>query len=282
MSSIQSWNTLSNAGALKLFESLAEAAWDWLDYARRLSLGFSEDTITDLTALQIARSRSNGISVQTVSKRKERRVGFDWLWVIRRPALPPHAYVVQAKKLRLRQSMFYSYGTLKYPPRPPYQIDALDRFAKKIGATPLYCFYNNLDSGTAASHWHCRQQPQPDVPQMGCTLVALDAVRKIHNSPGPRTFSSVHSDPDAVPWRCLFHPACTTFGIHNVSTQNSEAINRGSSSADSLSELTSVDDDTIDIDDIIRQLDLEDFVDREATDSIVPIPERILSVRLED
>ena len=94
--------------------------------------------------------------------------------------------------------------------------------------------------------------------------------------------TSVHSGPDAVPWRCLFHPACTTFGIHNVSTQNSEAINRGSSTGDYLSELISVDDDTIDIDDIIRQLGLEDFVDRNATDSFVPIPERILSIRFED
>ena len=159
---------------------------------------------------------------------------------------------------------------------------ALDRFAQRIGATPLYCFYNNVDHRTAASHWHCRQQPQPDVPQMGCTLASLDAVRMIHNSPGPRTFSSVHSAPDAVPWRCLFHPACTTFGIHIVPPQYSEAINRGSSTFDYLSELISVDDDSIDIDDIIRQLDLEDFVERNATDGFVPIPERILSIRLED
>ena len=160
---VQSSGISGSAGALNLFESLADTVWDWLGNARQLGLGFSEDTISDLTALEIAHRPSNLVRVKRVSKRRERFVGFDWMWVIRRPAMSPEVYVVQAKKLKLEQSTAYSYGRLKYPAGGKYQIDALEDFAHWIGAKPLYCFYNNVDDSTAKSHWHCRQQSGSDM-----------------------------------------------------------------------------------------------------------------------
>lgn len=96
---MQSSGISGSAGALNLFESLADTVWDWLGNARQLGFGFSEDTISDLTALEIAHRPSNLVRVKRVSKRRERFVGFDWMWVIRRPAMSPEVYVVQAKKL---------------------------------------------------------------------------------------------------------------------------------------------------------------------------------------
>ena len=79
---------------------------------------------------------------------------------------------------------------------------------------------------------------------------------------------------------CFTQPALHS--VYTTSLPNTlKAINRGSSTGDYLSELISVDDDTIDIDDIIRQLDLEDFVDRNATDSLFPFQKRILSIQFE-
>ena len=204
MTSTQSPAPLGGSGIIQLLESLAKSSWDWLEHARRLRIGFSEDTISDLTALEIARHYPNEITIKRVSKRIEGLVGFDWAWVFHRPQMLPIIYVVQAKKLRLDDSRRYVYSKLKYGNRSGHQIDALGQFADWIGATPLYCFYNNVHNQTASAHWHCQQQPQPDPPQMGCTLVPLASVRPIHDGPGPRDFDSLHRTKDALPWRCIF------------------------------------------------------------------------------
>ena len=88
MSTIQTHGPYHNADALRLFESLANLTWGWLRDARRLGLGFSEDTISDLAMLEIARAVPMEVGVFRVSKRNERLVGFDWLWVISRPGMP--------------------------------------------------------------------------------------------------------------------------------------------------------------------------------------------------
>ena len=194
MSVSQGTGPFDDAAALRLFGHLADSTWGWLADARRLGLGFSEDTISDLAMLEIGRSGLNAVDVKRVSKRKERLVGFDWLWVISRPGRLRTIYVVQAKKLRLEQSQAYSYGRLRYPAGTKYQIDALEDFADWLGAVPMYCFYNNVDYHTALLHWNCQVQP-PDVPQMGCTLVPLKVVRPVHDGPVPKSFYSIHGTP---------------------------------------------------------------------------------------
>ena len=203
---------------LGLFEHLAESTWGSLHDARNLGLGFSEDTISDLAMLEIRRSGLSGIDVQRVSKRKERLVGFDWLWVISRPGHQSTIYVVQAKKIKLDRSQAYSYGRLRYPAGSKYQLDALEDFADWLGAVPLYCFYNSVDHDTALMYWNCRVQQPPSIHQIGCTLAPIDVVRLVHDGRGPKNFCSIHSSPEALPWRCLFHPDCIDFGLGDRSS----------------------------------------------------------------
>ncbi len=101
MTTTQTLGPYRNIDALNLYESLAELTWGWLHDARRLGLGFSEDAISDLAMLEIGRTVPNKAGVVRVSKRDERLVGFDWLWVILRSGTTPTFYVVQAKKLKL-------------------------------------------------------------------------------------------------------------------------------------------------------------------------------------
>ena len=222
MNTISSLGPNRNTDVLKLFESLADLTWGWLRDARRLGLGFSEDTISDLAMLEIGRTVPNEVGVFRVSKLDERLVGFDWLWVIFRRGMTPAFYVVQAKKLKLDETSTYSYGRVKYKAGSRYQIDALEDFANWLGATPLYCFYNHVDDHTAGWHWNCRAQQLPDPPQMGCTVVPLDVVKPVHDRRGPKRFDSIHWHPDAVPWRCLFHPFCTRAGVDYVSSRHRE------------------------------------------------------------
>ena len=269
----------TNADALGLFEALAEFTWDTLGHARRLDLSISEETITDLTALQIARCETNRVSIKKVTKREERIVGFDWMWLIDRPGSPPAMYAIQAKKMKLDQSPNFSYGSLKYkternPPR--YQIDDLEAFANRTGATPMYCLYNSVDHNTALNNWRCRQPVPPDVPQMGCTLVPLEAVRFAHGSRVPKNFQTVHADSDAVPWRCLFHPNCSTFSVNNLVPRFKAADERRARLLDNFAESLATDEDTVDMDEIIQRLDLVDLVPNYSMNKYWPIPEKVL------
>ena len=199
------------SGALshcQLFDSLAGSTWDWLGLARDVQLAISEDSITDITALEIARSRLNGVTVTRVTKRMEGSTGFDWMWFIAQRGRGYVPYAVQAKKMKIEKLGNYSYP-IRYRSGSDYQLCILKRFAQRVGAIPLYCFYNNVDSSTAREHWNCRQQPcRFDVRHMGCTLAALHAVEAVHAPRETKNFGAIHQDPSAVPWRCIFHPSC--------------------------------------------------------------------------
>ena len=75
MNTIQALGRYRNADALEVFESLAILTWGWLRDARRLELGFTEDTVSDLAMLEIARTVPNEVGVFRVSKLDERKVG---------------------------------------------------------------------------------------------------------------------------------------------------------------------------------------------------------------
>ena len=274
--------------AVRLFESLASSAWDWLGAARQLRLGFSEDTISDLTALEIARQVSSQAAVRRVSKYDEKFVGFDWLWIIRRSGGGHAIYVVQAKKMRIDQSRTYRYGRVKYPSNPPYQIEALEAFARHIDAVPLYCFYNNVGGLALARYWHCQRERVPNPPQLGCTLVPINVAHSVHNGRIRNNFYSIHSRPEAVPWRCLFHRECTTFDLYSVSERGTEAGGqtqariRGSAVAEYLTESVAEDSDPIDFDDFVSRFDLEEIIDNYKEGSLRPLMERAVSIRLDD
>ena len=95
---------------------------------------------------------------------------------------------------------------------------------------------------------------------------------------------SIHWHPDAVPWRCLFHPHCTTFGLNQVSSRSQEeSWSPGVVRAlEFLPSLASRDEPLIEMDELISQLGLEELIERYATGNFVPIPDRILSLTLED
>ena len=81
-SSALSLATPSTNTPLTLFESIARTTWEWLGEARERKLSFSEETITDIAALQIAGGASNQIKVAKASRLEEKRYGIDWMWFI--------------------------------------------------------------------------------------------------------------------------------------------------------------------------------------------------------
>lgn len=274
MNNNQSSANLGAMDALRLFETLASSVWNWLGNARRLRLGFSEDTVSDLTALEIARLLPHFADMRRVTKQKERIVGFDWMWIFHRAGSIQAAYVVQAKKMKLDQSASYSYSSLRYKAGSRFQIEALDGFATWVGAKPLYCFYNNVDLVTAQSHWHCQTERSANVPQLGCTLAPLHVVKRIHDDWGSRkNFHSLHRKGYTLPWRCLFHTRCA--GDLAVDREKDDLPLVSSSNSDLFDRMLrpkSDDELSIDVETMIEELNLVELIDRYAHGRFIPVP----------
>lgn len=289
---------------LSLFEELATTTWDWLGLARQLGLTFSEETVTDIAALQIADGALDKIKVAKTTKKQEKRCGIDWMWFIGNQRQKYTRYAVQAKKITLEASTTYSYR-IRHPVNgihgSEFQIEVLEQFAKNAHAIPLYCFYNNVDQALAARYWHCRTYPsQPDdIRQMGCTLVPLDWMKIVHTENHSKQFSAIHQDHRSIPWRCLFHPTCTNaftrdwnrFLLNLSYLSDSSTDHEGDlvsqdfdPQIESLPDFLRGDDAVVEFETVIQGLNLSDFVgdvdsdDELSSNSTLPIPQWFLVI----
>ena len=267
-SNVSSKETSSTSIALTLFEDIARTTWDWMGQARQLKLSFSEETVTDIAALQIAGTALSDVKVSKSTGQQERRLGIDWMWFIGNRRQGYTRYAIQAKKITLGPTKF-SYRLRHRVSRIPgseFQIQRLEQFATRAHAIPLYCFYNNVDSALATRYWHCQVCPNlpDDIRQMGCTVVPLDAIQTVHKPHHPKDFSAVHRDTRSMPWRCIFHPGCLVANIYSGSDYRPEILAGQPLQDDrislprteSLPEFLLRDDPVVEIDDVIQQLEL--------------------------
>ena len=264
----------ADAAILTLFESLATTTWEWLGQVRQLQLSFSEETVTDIAALRIAGAGISHIKVAKTTKKQEKRSGIDWMWFIGNQAQGYIRYAVQAKKMTLDDSRNYSYRIrhkVSGIQGVGFQIEVLERFARRSRAIPLYCFYNNVDQGLVTGYWHCLTFPgQPDdFRQMGCTLVPLDKIQLVHQPNRKKSFASIHEDQRSIPWRCLFHPQCVVKNIHSrpksrqdvFSSQMPQQEDLPFPTPEGLPRFLSRDGSVVEFEDVIEELELAGLFD---------------------
>ena len=274
ISNASSLGISADTAVLTLFESLARTTWEWLGQARQLKLSFSEETVTDIAALHIAGAAISRIKVAKTTKKQEKRSGIDWMWFIGNQAQGYIRYAVQAKKMTLDDSKNYSYRIrhqVSGIPGVGFQIEVLERFARRSRAIPLYCFYNSVDQDLATDYWHCMTFPgQPDdFRQMGCTLVPLDKIQLVHQPNFRKDFASIHEDQRSIPWRCLFHPQCVVRNIHSrpkprqgvFSSQFPQEEDLPTSTPESLPRFLSRDGSVVEFNDVIEELELAGLFD---------------------
>ena len=190
---------------ISLLEELAEATWQRLGEARRFDVRFGEETLTDLIALEWARSDSTHLKLHQTTKADEAIRGTDIevrVGVGRGAAI---VLAIQAKRLHMSTARYDSLNPLVGNTRRR-QIDVFETYSKQVGARPLYLLYNYVKTFSGQSVWHC-ERPL-DRRQLGCTLVPLARVREVLGAPrGRRTFLAIHTSPDAIPWRCIECPS---------------------------------------------------------------------------
>jgi hypothetical protein len=197
------------ASAGQLFERLAQDTWERLEAAHALGISQSEETITDINLLEMARARLPRLRVYKATKAEESEKGFDWEWWIGSRLHGWWRYAVQAKRLESKSGR---YRSLRHRVGVRFQIEILEDFARSQGAVPLYCLYNYVDSPVAVAGWQCNLTV--DEPQLGCTLVPLDAVKAAHRPRGSRRFADLHRHRHSLPWRCLLR--CPYFAASSL------------------------------------------------------------------
>ena len=267
---------------LTLFNDIARTTWEWLGEARARKLSFSEETITDIAALQIAGGASSQVKVAKASRLEEKRYGIDWMWFIGNSRQGYSRYAVQAKKVTLDTSTNFSYRLRHRVSRIPgaeFQIQRLERFARRARAVPLYCFYNNVDTALATRYWHCRVYPNrpDDIRQMGCTVVPLDAVQEVHKPRRRKDFCAIHRDKRSMPWRCLFHPSCLASALQSQAADHQKILVDRPSQGDqvslgrteSLPEFLLQGDPVVEIADVIQQLEIAGLHDDLDSDTML-------------
>ena len=183
-------------------ERISESTWNRLREAQRLRVRLGEETLTDLLVLDFLASAPSNVKILPTTKFEEAQQGTDLVVYVRRGANKADIYAVQAKKL----SIVGRYDHLKQRSgqTQQWQIDVLERYAKKWRAVPLYLLFNHVDDrDLTPDYWHCCQQTV-DKRQFGCTLVPSWRIREAISIRGCRTFGYVHLDQAALPWRCAF------------------------------------------------------------------------------
>ncbi len=203
------WPHLDHTAARLMAESRSS------DIAHRLAVGDAlgvrqgETTITDMLVLDLA--QVPGIGVQKVEPVQESRDGMDWLlalkiseqWVV---------IAVQAKRMKFDRAGTPTYPRLNHRVRRTNrtQISLLEEFCRREHVLGAYAFYN-MAGPVTDREWHCEETFAPKL--MGCSLVPLANVKRAVRRRGRRTFAQIHSGPDAIPLRCLFHQSHQPSGI---------------------------------------------------------------------
>ena len=206
-----------------LFESLAARTWMRLQLAEALRTSYGEETITDNIILDLLVAAPADVRVRPVPKPEEALHGADWEWWLGNDSDGWWPFAVQAKKLSKNRV----YLGLRYTVKGVLQADLLERYARRRNAIPLYCFYNYDDGLTPGDCWNCPLPP--DLSQLGCTVTALDVVKRVIPKRRPKTMRALHADRRSIPWRCLLKcpflaPGSAIVGSHPLASVGFENV----------------------------------------------------------
>lgn len=170
-----------------------------LQAAALFSCSQSEETITDIVLLDIAKDLRTAVVAEKTNKRQESDSGVDWEWWIKAGARPWLRMAIQAKKLSERGE----YPRIHHANNNGLQIDMLARYARRNRVRAFYCFYNYFpEEPTRARHWRCCD-PSGGLDLLGCSITPIATVRRLTRGGRMLTFDAVHAARTTLPWGCV-------------------------------------------------------------------------------
>jgi len=197
----------------KLVDDLREIAvdtWHLMSNGYNSGLSISEETITEIILLELKLRHPKNVFIKQVSKRKEGKIGADWLWAFVGKNNSVFGMCVQAK--RLFPDLTYR-NIIEDKNKPAKQADKLikegSKFTDFTGKKlyPLYVFYNTWDEGAtnkaeSINKKCCERDLSHEA--FGCSYADAYDVREV-----VKTHSTYLDDYIGIshPWSCLI--ACT-------------------------------------------------------------------------
>ena len=179
-------------------ETLAQDTWENLREAKRLSVRFGEETITDTLMLYL---RRKGFTVFKQTRlHDEAKYGTDFECWVGSENTGWLGYAVQAKKLDFETGIYRNLGHVEKG-SGKRQIDILNAYAKQRGMTPRYCLYSH-SSNVDQAFLNCCSRSFPEE-ELGCTMTSTLVVERAIVTPRGKGFGSLQRHGDTVPWRCL-------------------------------------------------------------------------------
>ena len=129
---------------------LSTNTWLRRGEARRNSLSFNEEAVTELLLVDLAVHFPGTVKIIPFTKKQEAETGADWAWAFVGPdGKSCQSMLVQAKRLDDRGRAYtelYYRGRSSGPAGPKSQLDTLLATARRYRLPPIYAFYNHLDN----------------------------------------------------------------------------------------------------------------------------------------
>ena len=210
------------------FGYASDRVWYRMKFAKYHRASLRETTITDQILLDLhisnmlfqskALFRSMQFAIiEKTPHGKEGKQGTDWEWWIGHQRLGWTRYAVQAKILFHKKGKKPHYhllqGAASQHAPLAWQHQVLEKHASnpKIGAVPLYAFYNYVRKYNYGRYWHCKSGL--DESKLGISVTHLKCVEHVlsqRNTSKLRNdveFDAVHkfrkTIPLTIPFRCL-------------------------------------------------------------------------------
>ncbi len=182
------------------FRARSRSVWRLIRRGQSAGIRAAEETLTNLTLLELSLVRDPGLVVRGFSKAEERVRGADWeMWLGGRAGFWL-GLRLQAKAIDLRSSEF-RHLHYRAPRAALFQSDALIQSA--LGShpprVPLYVLYTYAPRGRLTT-WPCGSYPR-DTSQFGCAIVSAFQVQVLRLKGFRRSLRDLSSH--MFPWHCL-------------------------------------------------------------------------------
>lgn len=182
------------------FRTRSRSAWRLIKRGQSAGVRAAEETITNLTLLELSLLRGAGLVVRSFSKAQEAAVGADWEMWLGSGRGTWLGFRVQAKAVDLLSSGF---PHLHYRTKgaPLFQSDTLIRQALTGSPPrlPVYVLYTHAPRGVLPA-WPCGSYRR-DSSLFGCSLVSAFQVRALRLSGLKRSLADLSAH--MFPWHCL-------------------------------------------------------------------------------
>jgi hypothetical protein len=184
------------------------ARWTWkhLRLGSDLHLDVSEDSLTQMNLLHIAKAHSDEIAIESYSRPRERSLGADWEWWYFQ-GNRGIGMRVQAKRIN-KAATCYTHIHYKHKDNS-YQADNLIEKSEAEQRIPLFVLYNFWDYRMSRSAWG-GNFPPGEKRLFGCSLLSPYVVKEIRGQQCDCSIETFLQYQD--PWHKMFTSLCRHTG----------------------------------------------------------------------